>query len=337
MHQQTSYGAEMKNRGKKLWIAWEDDGSIRSRVLSKEMNAIFRTFTTFEGDHPLSFLRYPTAIWQTFFALMRERPRTLVVQNPSIVLSFFAALVKPVFRYQLIIDLHTLYISPKGIKKFVMDFLNGFSLKRGDIVIVTNESYREKLQKKIRTKIAILPDRIPDFEYAFTPMTLRGKNNVLFICTFSEDEPWEEVIQAGKLLDQDTFVYISGKNQLSQDGIPPNVVLTGFIPDEDYQNLIRSADIIMVLTEEDDCMVCGAYEAVSAEKPLILSDKKVLREYFSNGTVFTRNNREDISKAITLAIKNRPALKANIQNLKKIRSTEWKETWDALLESEIEG
>jgi len=258
-----------------------------------------------------------------------------VVQNPSIVLSFFAALVKPIFKYQLIIDLHTLYISPKGFKKIAMDFLNDFSLKRGDIVIVTNESYREKIQRKIRTKIFILPDRIPDFDYEFKAMPLKGKNNVLFICTFSEDEPWEEVISAGTLLDQDISVYISGKNQLGQEAIPPNVILTGFVPDEDYQNLLRSADIIMVLTEEDDCMVCGAYEAVSAEKPLILSDKEVLREYFSNGTVFTQNNRKDIADAINLAIKNKSVLKEGIRNLKRIRRTEWKKTWDALLESEI--
>ncbi|OQY58036.1 MAG: hypothetical protein B6245_13890 [Desulfobacteraceae bacterium 4572_88] len=59
----------MKKSSKKLWIAWEDDGSIRSRVLSKEMNAIFHTFTMFEGDNPLFFLRYPAAILQTFLAL----------------------------------------------------------------------------------------------------------------------------------------------------------------------------------------------------------------------------------------------------------------------------
>ncbi len=92
----------MKKSSKKLWIAWEDDGSIRSRVLSKEMNAIFYAFTLFEGDNPLSFLRYPAAILQTSLTLAKEKPRTFVVQNPSIVLSFFATLVKPIFKYQLI-------------------------------------------------------------------------------------------------------------------------------------------------------------------------------------------------------------------------------------------
>ena len=77
---------------KKLWIAWEDDGSIRSKVLSKEMKACFYTFTLFEGHKHLSIFRYPAAILQTFFTLAKEIPQILVVQNPSIVLSFFAAL-----------------------------------------------------------------------------------------------------------------------------------------------------------------------------------------------------------------------------------------------------
>ena len=165
----------MKENGK-IWIAWEYDGSIRSKVLSKEMKSPFFTFTRFEGaKKPMVFLRYPVAMVQTFFTLAKEKPGVLVVQNPSIVLSFFSALVKPLFNYRLVIDLHTLYLHPSGFKKLIMQFLNDYSLKRGDIVIVTNESYKVRIKEKTGREIFVLPDHIPDFEYEFEKMALRGK------------------------------------------------------------------------------------------------------------------------------------------------------------------
>ncbi len=321
----------MMLKNKKLWIAWEDDGSIRSKVLSKEMEADFYTFTLFEGHKHLSLFRYPAAILQTFLTLVKEKPEVLVVQNPSIVLSFFAALVKPVFNYKLVTDLHTLYLNPKGFKKSIMNFLNDYSLKQNNITIVTNEPYKAKIKNKTKKEIFILPDRIPDFDYEFEKTPLKGKNNILFICTFSEDEPWKEVTEAAKLLEKDTYIHISGRNNLSKENIPPNVILTGFLPTKDYQNLLRSVDIIMVLTSQENCLVCGGYEAVSAEKPLILSDTRILREYFSNGTVFTRNNSRDIAESVSLAVKNKSDLRKGVRALKKLRTVEWEKKWENLL------
>ncbi len=318
---------------KKLWIAWENDGSIRSRVLAKAMNAEYYTFTRFEKSNRLFFLRYPLATIQTFLAVDKEKPNVLVTPDPSVLLCFLAAVIKPLFKYKLIIDEHTLYISPTGIKKAVMDFLSDYYFRRCDMVIVTNEPYKIRMRNFVKNKeIFVLPDQIPNFDYPFKKTELKGKYNILFICTFSYDEPWEEVIQAATLLDEDTYIYISGRNKLNQSSLPANVVLTGFIPDEDYQNLLRSVDIVMVLTEKEECMVCGAYEAVAAEKPLILSDRKVLREYFNRGTVFTKNKAEDISGSVKLAIQNLPFLKNNMRDLKIKTNVEWGKKWDNLLE-----
>lgn len=318
---------------KKLWIAWENDGSIRSRVLAKAMNAEYYTFTRFEKSKRLFLLRYPLATIQTFLAVAKEKPDVLLTPDPSVLLCFLAAVIKPLFKYKLIIDEHTLYISPTGIKKIVMDFLGNYYFKRCDMVIVTNEPYKIRMREFVKNKeIFVLPDRIPNFDYPFKKTELKGKYNILFICTFSYDEPWEEVIRAATLLNKDTYIYISGRNKLNQSSLPANVVLTGFIPDKEYQNLLRSVDIVMVLTEKEECMVCGAYEAVAAEKPLILSDRKVLMDYFSRGTVFTKNNREALADAIRLAITRRYDLQKEIRSLKAVRNAEWKRQWDSLLE-----
>ncbi len=326
-------------RNKKLWIAWEDDGSIRSRVLAKEMNAAFYTFTLFEGDRCLSLLRYPIAILQTLFTLMKERPENLIVQNPSVFLCVLSALVKPVFNYKLIIDLHTLYIHikpipPEDIRKKIINSLNNYSLKQGEIVIITNEPYISKIKDKVNKEIFVLPDRIPDFDYEFKETSLKGKNNILFICSFSDDEPWKEVIRSAELLDKETYIYITGRKEKTDKNntLPSNVVLTGFMPNEAYQNMLRTVDAVIVLTDKEYCLVCGGYEAVSAEKPLILSDTNALREYFSSGTVFTANNAEAIVASIRQAIENRDVLKKEIRKLKTIRNIEWRRSWENLME-----
>jgi len=316
-----------------IWIAWEEDGSIRSKVLSRAIVAEFYTFTLFEGStNILSFLRYPTAIMQTFFKIIKESPKILVVQNPSIVLSFFSALWRPFFGYTLVVDLHTLYIYLKGVKKIIVNALNNFSLRNGNIIIVTNDPYKNKIKEKTNKEIFVLPDMIPDFDYEFMKVKLQGKNNILFICTFSEDEPWQEVIKAANYLDKNIYIYITGKNMIKKKDVPSNIVLTGFLSDKDYQNLLRSVEIIMVLTSQEDCMVCGGYEAVAAEKPLILSNKKVLRQYFNLGTVFTQNDSKAIAESISLAVKNKSNLRQEIKALKGLRKKEWEKRWKNLVD-----
>jgi glycosyltransferase involved in cell wall biosynthesis len=70
-------------------------------------------------------------------------------------------------------------------------------------------------------------------------------------------------------------------------------------------------------------MVCGAYEAVSLGKPLILSDTDVLREYFDQGCVFTYNETVNIRDAI-LKMKNQIKINEhNIISLKKKLIIKW--------------
>jgi hypothetical protein len=54
-----------------------------------------------------------------------------------------------------------------------------------------------------------LPDRIRSSRISSGKPNLRGRFKVFFICTFADDEPFLEVIGAGKLL-KNTVIYISG-------------------------------------------------------------------------------------------------------------------------------
>ncbi|MBW2991794.1 glycosyltransferase [Candidatus Woesearchaeota archaeon] len=317
----------IKLRKSKVWIAWEKDASIRSAVLAKELNAKFYPIVW----NKIPFLRNFIVIPRTIRAIAREKPKILFVQNPSVVLSSLAAFMKNFFDYFLVMDLHTIYYKPNIFSSLFFNKLNSYCLNKSDIIIVTNNDYKNRIEKKTNKEITILPDKIPELP-STKNMRLKGKKNIVCICSFSRsgDEPYLEIIRAAKSLNRDIFIYMTGnyKNaKVNLKNLPKNFRLTGFLDIEDYRNLIHSADIVLVLTKCDDCLVCGGYEAVAAEKPLVLSDKKVLREYFSKGTVFTANNSEQIVRAVYDALNNKEKLASDIKTLKKIRNKEWQQKW----------
>jgi glycosyltransferase involved in cell wall biosynthesis len=314
-----------------VWIAWEDDTSIRSRVLAEELGADYRAFTRFTQSKSFDWLRYPVATLQTVWTIMRMRPRVLFVQNPSILLAFEAALLKRIFGYQLVIDLHTPFIHPTGIRRAVATFLHEYGLRHCTAVIVTNDAYKKRVARQTQRPVFTLPDKIPELRDEFTPVPLRGKLNVLYICTFSIDEPWREVVAAGALLPDDTCIYISGRGPSEPQRLPGNVILTGYLPRKDYQNLLRSVDAVLVLTSADENLVCGGYEAVAAGKPIILSDTEALKGYFRDGTIFTANRSEAIAAAINRVREDTAALGQRISGLKRDLVAGWQLQWRNLL------
>jgi glycosyltransferase involved in cell wall biosynthesis len=200
----------------------------------------------------------------------------------------------------IIIDAHNAGIFPLEGRKRWLNCMAMFVIKKVELVIVTNEYLASYIAKR-GGRPFVLPDPIPQIKNC-DKSQLRGQKNVLYICSFSDDEPYEEVIRAATMLEKDIVIYITGngrKKSLLEQKLPANVVLTGFIPKQDYERMLYSADVIMDLTTRDNCLLCGAYEAVAVGKPIILSDRKVLRESFSKGTLFTNNLSEDIAAKIT--------------------------------------
>jgi glycosyltransferase involved in cell wall biosynthesis len=69
---------------------------------------------------------------------------------------------------------------------------------------------------------------------------------------------------------------------------------------------------LLDLTTFQDCLVCGAYEAMTTGKPCVLSDTPALREYFTRGVVFTSHEPTAIARAVQDAYDKRQALHEEI-------------------------
>jgi len=112
----------------------------------------------------------------------------------------------------------------------------------------------------------------------------------------------------------------------------------GYLPEEDYVQMLLSVDVIVELTTRQDCLVCGAYEAVAAGTLLIVSDAEVLRRQLSSGTLFTDNTSEDLAGKINTAILSKEVFAQQMRDLKVKLISEWnksKEECERLLDQHV--
>ena len=81
-------------------------------------------------------------------------------------------------------------------------------------------------------------------------------------------------------------LYVTGKSKGREQQygkpLPANIKLTGYLPEPEYLSLLNACDLVLDLTTRDHCLVCGAYEAVSFNKPFVLSNNQATQGLFSH-------------------------------------------------------
>jgi glycosyltransferase involved in cell wall biosynthesis len=289
-----------------IWITWENQ--VRNRSLAGELGV--KLFVhLYVGNR---YLRYISCIGRTFSTLLRERPKIVFVQNPSLVLNYILLLSRPFFGFKLVSDAHFAGILSFNRHKIIQKALDLCNCLM-DLVIVTNSEHANYL-KTIGGNAVISEDPLPDIErYSCDQMHDRS---ILFICSFDVDEPYRAAFRAAELLTKEGFTFMVTGNY-KKAGINkeeyPSVQFLGYVSEPEYYRRLFQCDIVLDLTESDNCLVCGAYEAMAADKPLVTSDTECLRNYFEKGTVFTRNDEHSIAEAIKYAFSVQETLRAEIR------------------------
>ena len=256
--------------------------------------------------------------------LISARPRIVFVQNPSLVAVLLLVALKPLFRYRLVNDLHTPYVKLAGIARRLFWSLQRFCIRHAEITIVTNAGFEAALAGGA---VHVLPDRLPRYEGA-VDRALEGATTVLHVCSFAPDEPYRTVIGAARAIPGDIHIYMTGDPRAAGIGTgeaPPNVHLVGYVPDREYFALMKSVDIVMVLTDQEHCLVCGGYEGVVFGKPLILSNTRALREYFSAGAVYVDHSVASIRDGIVEAAERTAELREAVAGLGERLERDWRE------------
>ncbi len=260
----------------------------------------------------------------------RRRPSLLVIQCPSIVLGLWAVILKKIFRFSLMADLHNEAVRPYNVSSPLYEALCRLIRRTADVCVVTNTSLQRTVEGA-GARAFVLPDKVPDLAPIAAPPAARSRRRAVFICSYAPDEPYLEVIEAARALDSVVTIHVTGDYRAVKHLPPASFAhLTGFLPEADYVALLSAADVIIDLTCMEDCLVCGAYEAVALGKPLVTSDTVALRDYFRMGTVYTKHDPRSLAAAITYALAHRERLAAEMDTLRRELARDWKRRNDAL-------
>ena len=306
-----------------IWLTWEVQR--RNRSLAKAVGATLHEML-YSGN---AVARYCVLMLRTFRVVRRARPAVIYYQNPSLILSTLLATLKflRLTRARLIGDFHNAGVNPP-----VARFLVPWIVRHSDLIIVSNRNLEPEIVA-LGGRCLSLPDPIPNLEGAH----LEGAHlevgpgaasnaepfEVFFICSWASDEPIVEVLRAAEIIAArrpDMVMSITGRPKLAKvgwtDPVPGNVRLTGFLAEPEFERRLLAAAVVLDLTTRADCMVCGAYEAVSAEVPMVLSDNQPTRDYFRKGALFTDNTAASIADELIRARERHAQLRAEVISLK---------------------
>jgi glycosyltransferase involved in cell wall biosynthesis len=308
-----------------VWLSWHD-GS-RSRSLSTLLGLCFRVF----ADRRKGFLRHFLGTFWTIREVWRLRPSTMFLQN-SFMLLLVASLYKcwSKNRPVLVADCHNKSLKkrlrgPLGTLFFA---IKTWSFRQADLVIVSNDAMLGPAEE-LSDRVLVLRDPLPvDFMApAITPVEIESPAEfvppspyILFSCSFGEDEPVESILLAAAELSRVSHsVVITGDT--SKLNLPesiratPGVFMPGYVSNSCYRGLVAQASAVVALTEDDDCLMCAAYEGIAARRPVVVSDTSVLRACFGDSATYTSNQVGAIVSAV-----NRVLSAANNQDSEDARA-----------------
>lgn len=306
---------------KNMWVTWEVH--TRSRSITGVLNIPLIELTS--NRHRV--IKYFGLCAQTIKCVVKNKPKVIIAQNPSIVLGYLMLMLRTFFKFRLILDCHNAGLFPLEGKYKGLNKLAHFLVSKADYSIVTN-SELAKIVQNIGGRPIILNDPIPNFNYE--KLEKNGEKKVTLISTWADDEPVAEFINAASAFPNIEFT-ITGRAQSTLINVATdNVRFPGFVSREEYIKLIANSDLIVDLTHRENCLVCGAYEAVAVEVPILLSNTVSLQSTFDKGATFCENTVEGIKNGLDAAVKQLSSLQEDIVEMKDIHTERWNKASETL-------
>jgi glycosyltransferase involved in cell wall biosynthesis len=283
-----------------------------------------------------TLLRYFFAAFQTILYLSRSKPSIIFVMNQPVFLPMIVFIYSRITKARYVLDSHSGLFNKKRWRAFTP------IMKQIYRACWLNIAHNEHDAAKYRlwgAKTVVVGTEVYPYD-SYEKIDLETKDNVVVIGNYAADEPTEEVLAAGTALGNVHF-YFTGeieraKRKIDLNKLPANITLTDFVPRKQFIGLVKAADVALVLVKTENTMQMGAWEAMSCNTPVILSDWSLLRATFSKGAIFVRNTPESIQEGVKTFFSNRDALKRDIARLKREKNALWKNeinTVEAILDS----
>jgi glycosyltransferase involved in cell wall biosynthesis len=277
-------------------------------------------------------LRYAVSALATTAFLARHRPRAVLVQNPPIVPAAITYIYSRLTGAPFVLDSHPRGFGLKGSRAGrVFRPLHERFMRAAAATMVASAPLADEVRRAGGRPLVV--HEPPPLWRINEPPSEDTSPTVLWVGIFATDEPVAEVVEAARQLPGIRFV-LTGDPARCPEAVraaaPPNVAFSGYCRGDSYRALIADATIMMVLTTAPTSVPRGAFEAVAALRPLVLSDQPLLREQFPEA-VFAANDAPALAAAVRTAVDDRAALIAAAPAARERDARRWAQQRDAVL------
>jgi glycosyltransferase involved in cell wall biosynthesis len=318
------------------FIAWGPPAyTNRTRLLAAELGVEVRHIYSIRRRGALAGLvKYPYQAVVTVFHLLRHRPRLVLVQNPPSFAVIFVAVYAALSRAIFVVDAHSAAFDAKVWSR--PEWVYRIVARGATTTIVTNDHFALRI-RGWGGHASVIRDIPTQFECGSYP--LPSSFNVAVVCTFADDEPIGEVVEAATTM-PDVRFFVTGDPRREgarvPDTLPQNVEFTGFVAADEYYGLLRDSDAVMVLTTRNHTMQRGACEALSVGTPIVTSDWPLLRDYFCKGTIHVDNTAVGIERGLRDLRNHHERFQREVEELRAEVVDEWTRARDGLAQLMIE-
>ena len=321
----------MSNHGIEV-LTW-DPVCQRSVSLAEQLRKPLHTVHYLAYRQPaVAPVKYPLQFAKTLQTLRRLAPAVTMVSNPPPFAALTAWLHHRRHGGRFVVDAHTgVFLEPKW-KPFAP--LNRFLMRRAALTLVTNEGLCDVV-RAWGGRPFVLPDPLPRPANTTDRFPFEaGRFNVSAVFSFYEDEPIDEFL-AIRRLPADMQIFVTGNSsrvsRAVRSGLPDAIRLTGFLSRQRYDALVEQCDAAIVLCTRPHTMLCGAYEAAAAGKPLVTSESDAMRAEFHRGTVFVANTTGAIEDGLCEVRDRHAALAREMRELVAEMRVSWQRRFEECL------
>lgn len=308
-----------------IYLRW---GARRNRAddLAKALDVRLVALRWQSSNPAIVPIRYIVQFLQTLGLLLWRRPKVVLSQHTHPFCSLAAVVYAAFGRCRVITDCHNAPFVDRVWRDWPIDVVNRFIYSRAALNLVHNRAILKYAVETLRLPgdFLVLHDAIPHVR-DIDPSGNEG-SGALVVCSFAADEPIEAIVEATRLAPDIRFRITGNRARLgrsSHAGVGENVTFTGFVSNSEYDRMLASAEVVIALSTRNNVLMRACHEAIGAGVPLVTSDSPTAREYFSEGTIFVRNEAEDIAVGTRTAIDAKARLRAEMGELRRLRREQW--------------
>jgi glycosyltransferase involved in cell wall biosynthesis len=306
-----------------LFLSW---GAVagRSAEIAAALGGESRAyFAPGPRRRPPVLARYVVSSLLTGATLLARRPRVVVVTNPpvpaALVSWFWARLVGSV----LVLDSHPGGFGAQGDTASArLQRLHRFVARRSAFCLVADEAWRARLAEWGVEGVVV--HEAPDSWDC--PVPDPGERlRVLCVGRFAPDEPVRELLDAARLVPEMDLLVTGDPKACAPElvgGAPANVTFLGFLGAADYHRAVVESDAVVTLTTEPTSVMRAAYEAVYANRPLVVSDWPVSRALFGSA-VHVVHTPEALAEGLRRLAADYPSLLASAESARRDQLARW--------------